>query len=281
MTTTVLTDVGSVVELSLNGGGRVAPAIVDDCSLLYDSPPIGVMLTNAVSPDDGGGGYTGGYCVVGCSDPMVVRLAVSSGEPAAAAKLYLQKSDGTSGGASDQAVIDASYNGPCPLGICLPVGPTGATRLRYLTWEPQPPDGVTVQRSSNLTITSSTVLVDFASAAVKAGRRYEIEAELVFTADVAGSIDVAWSASAATSLEEVAGELFSSSPSVALADLKSGMAAGITRLGKAGLTDGLARMRGLFTATADGTVSIQASQHVSNGAATTVYSVSWFRVTEV
>ena len=71
-------------------------------------------------------------------------------------------------------------------------------------------------------------------------------------------------------------------PTVYLADVQSGMSGGTpTRLGAAGPTNGTARVRGIFTPTTDGTVSIQASQRVSNGAATTVYKESWFRVTEV
>jgi hypothetical protein len=280
MTTTVLTDIGTVVELSLNGGGRVAPAIVDDCGLLYDSPPIGVMLTNAVSPDDGGGGYTGGYCVVGCSDPMVVRLAASSGEPAAAAKLYLQKADGTSGGATDQAVVDASYTGPCPLGTCMPVGPTSTIRLRYMTWEPQPPAGRTCRRASSLSVTSSTVLVDFASAPVKSGRRYEIEAELLFSAGASGGIDVAWVATAGLDFTTVSGDIVADAPAVTLAGAVTGMGPG-ARLGCVGPTVGKARLRGVIGITSDGSLTVQASQHTSNGTATVINADSWFRVTEV
>ncbi len=278
MTVDVLTDVGTVVELSLGGSqDRVDQAVVDDSFL---TPPIGVMLTNAVSPDDGNGGHTGGYCVVGCSDPMVVKIAASSGEPAASAKLYLQKADGTAGGASDQAVVDASYTGPCPLGQCMPVGPTGATRLRYMTWEPQPPNGRTCRRASSLSITSSTVLVDFASAPVKAGRQYEIEAELIFSAGASGGVDVAWAATAGLGFATINGEVVADAPAVALAGAVTGMGPG-ARLGCAGPTIGKARLRGVVGITADGYVSIEASQHVSNGTATVINADSWFRVTEV
>lgn len=277
MTMDILTDVGTVVELFLGGSqDRVDQAVVDDTFL---TPPIGVMLTNAVSPAVGGG-YTGGYCVVGCSDPMVVRLAASSGTPAASAKLYIQKSAGSAGGATDQAEIDATYAGPCPLGQCMPVGPTGATRLRYMTWEPQPPNGATVQRSIALGITSSTVLVDYASAPVKAGRRYKLEAELQFSGGSVGGIDVAWVASAGLGSAAVCGQIFADTPAVALAAVVTGMGPG-TRLGASGHTVGTARVCGILTFTGDGIVSVQASQHVSNGTETDVLTASWFRVTEV
>ena len=278
MTLTILTDVGSVAELSLSGSqDRIDLAVVDDTFL---TPPIGVLLTNAVSPDDGNGGTTGGYCVVGSSDPMVVKLVSTSGQPAAGAKLYLQKSDGTAGGASDAAVLDATYNGPCPLGYCLPVGPTGATRLRYITWEPQPPNGVTAQRSISLSITSSTTLVDYASVPVKAGRRYLLEADLDFGANAAGGIDVAWAIVGGFSNALVQGEIIGTAPTTTLAKASETLGPG-DRLGAVGPTAGLAKLRGLFTCAADGTVAVQASQHASNGAATTVFSNSWFRVTEV
>ena len=273
----VLTDVGTVVELFLGGSqDRVDQAVVDDTFL---TPPIGVMLTNAVSPASGGG-YTGGYCVVGCSDPMVVRLAASSGTPAAGAKLYLQKSAGSAGGATDQAEIDASYTGPCPLGQCLPVGPTGATRLRYMTWEPEPPNGRTCRRASSLSITSSTVLVDFASAPVKAGRQYLIESELLFSAGASGGVDVAWVATAGLDYATVCGEIIADAPSVTLAGAVTGMGPG-ARLGCVGPTVSVARVRGIIGITSDGALSIQASQHTSNGTATVINADSWFRVTEV
>ena len=280
MTMDILTDVGTVVELFLGGSqDRVDQAVVDDAFL---TPPIGVMLTNALSPDDGNGGTTGGYCVVGCSDPMVVRLVSTSGNPAASAKLYLQKSDGAAGGATDQAVVDASYTGPCPLGTCMPAGPTGATRLRYMTWEPQLPNGVAMQRSSDLTITSSTALVDFAGASVKAGRRYLLDAVAYFGAGAAGGVDVALGASAGLYAFEgfVAGQIFAEAPAAALSAVRSSMGVG-TRLGAAGPTSGTVMLRGLVACLADGTISLQASQHVSNGTATTVTADSWFRVTEV
>ena len=277
MTMDVLTDVGTVVELFLGGSqDRVDQAVVDDTFL---TPPIGVMLTNAVSPASGGG-YTGGYCVVGCSDPMVVRLAASSGTPAAGAKLYIQKSAGSAGGATDQAEIDASYTGPCPLGTCLPVGPTGATRLRYMTWEPEPPNGVTAQRSVALTITSSTALVDYGGAPVKAGRRYRLEAELQVSCGSVGGIDVAWAASAGLDSAAICGQIFADAPAVALAAVVTGLGPG-TRLGAVGHTIATARLCGILTFTADGIVSVQASQHVSNGTSTVVLAASWFRVTEV
>ena len=283
MTTTVLTDVGTVVELYLGGTqDRVDQATVDDTFL---TPPIGVMLTNAVSPDDGNGGYTGGYCVVGCSDPMVVRLVSTSGQPAAGAKLYLQKSDGTAGGASDAAVLDSSYNGPCPLGYCLPVGPTGATRLRYMTWEPEPPNGMTVRRGANLVITSSTTPADFATAPVKSGRRYIIEAELFFTCDVAGGVDVGWSVSAASYSDDmVNADVFGTTPVSYLAGDNGLSPAGIgapDRVGGIGLQSGHACIRGVFIATADFTVGVWASQDASSGNPTTIRKESWFRVTEV
>ena len=278
MGSTVLTDAGSVVEVSYMGAqDRVDLAVVDD---VFTWPPIGVMLTNAVSPDDGRGGYTGGSCVVGCSDPMVVRLAASSGEPGTAAKLYLQKADGTTGGATDQA--DEAVGAPCPLGTCMPVGPTGATRLRYMTWEPQIPSDVTTQRSSNLSITSSTVLVDFASVAVKAGKRYAFEANLSFTANVAGGIDVAWQLVGATATDILcSGFILSDAPVAAtLSAVACSMGPG-GPMACVGPTSGVAKLNGILTITADGTLSVQAAQHASNPGATLVYSVSWFRVTEV
>ena len=279
MTLTVLTDVGSVVELSLDGSDRVEPSVVDDSSLIYDSPPIGVMLTNAVSPDNGGGGYTGGYCVVGCSDPMVVKLVSTSGNPAAAAKLYLQKADGTAGGASDQAVVDASYTGPYPLGRCMPVGPTGATRLRYITWKPQPPNGKTCQRAGDLTITSSTVLVDYASAPVKAGRRYRLDACLNYSANAVGGILVAWHVTAAISAFLMMVDIFGTYPTLSYA--AGGALSPDYTLFAVGPTSGHVLLHGIFHADADGTVSAQAAQSRSETAATTVYKNSWFRVTEV
>jgi hypothetical protein len=273
----VLTDVGTVVELSYMGSqDRVDQSTVDD---VFTWPPIGVMLTNAVSPDDGMGGYTGGYCVVGCSDPMVVRLAASSGTPGTAAKLYLQKADGTAGGATDQA--DEAVGAPCPLGYCMPVGPTGATRLRYMTWEPQPPNSITVKRASSLSITSSTVLVDFASVAVKAGRRYAFEANLSFTANVAGGIDVAWQLVGATATDILCtGFILADAPPATLSAVACSMGPGgpMTCVGP---TSGVAKLNGVITVTADGTLSVQAAQHASNPGATLVYYVSWFRVTEV
>ena len=272
----ILTDTGTVVELFLGGSqDRVDQAVVDDTFL---TPPIGVMLTNAVSPASGGG-YTGGYCVVGCSDPMVVRLAASSGTPAASAKLYIQKSSGSAGGATDQAEIDASYTGPCPLGQCMPVGPTGATRLRYMTWEPQPPNGRTCQRSGDLTITSSTALATYASAPVKTGRRYRAEAFLRFSAGAAGGIDAMIVAlGAATFSAEGLGEVVSTWPTNALVNAGSCFNA---RVGAAGPTTGFVRLDVIFSVSADDTIVVQASQHVSDGAATTVHQQSWFRVTEV
>ena len=280
MTLHVLNDVGTVVEDFLGGSGdRVAPAVVDSTFL---TPPVGVMLTNAESTDDGIGGQTGGYCVVGCSDPMVVKISASSGDPAAGAKLYLQKGAGDEGGASDQAEIDSSYTGPCPLGNCLPVGPTGATRLRYMVWEPQPPNGVTAQRSIALTITSNTTLVDFAVAPVKIGRRYLVDAGIQFFAGAAGGIDVAYLPSAGLGGFQgfVAGQIFATTPAVTLAAALTSMGP-IDRLGVAGPTDGFVRLSGLLECLADGTISLQASQHVSNGTPTVVNPSSWFRVTEV
>jgi hypothetical protein len=151
-----------------------------------------------------------------------------------------------------------------------------------MTWEPQPPDGVTTQRSSNLSIISSTVLVDFASVAVKAGRRYMIEAQLVWAADASGGINVNWASTATTdSLEQIAGEMYSLAPSKALVDVLPQVVPMAYDLEAVGPTVGLAHLKGIITFTSDGAVSIQASQHASNGAATTVYKESWFRVTEV
>jgi hypothetical protein len=254
---------------------RVDLAVVDD---VFTWPPIGVMLTNAVSPDDGMGGYTGGYCVVGCSDPMVVRLASSSGTPATAAKLYLQKADGTAGGATDQA--DEAVGAPCPLGYCLSVGPTGATRLRYMTWEPQPPNSVTIQRSSDLAITGSTVLVDFASAAVKAGRRYRLEADLQFTAAADGGIKAGWAATASVSAHCVTGDLFETAPANAYV-MGTQLTPGGYPLFATGPTVGHVLMDGIIHADADGSLSIQAAQNASKIAATTILKESWLRVTEV
>jgi hypothetical protein len=280
----ILISVGTVVASSDDGAGhqnRVVPAAMLTYSL---GPPVGVMLTNGIQTDVGGGEWDGGWVVVGSVDPMVVKLdtATAARDPACPAELFETSVD--PGCASDQfgfSVADTA--GPQRYGQILPSGPQPGDGIpyRYITWQPETITENTQQRAANLVITSSTALVDYAVAYVKAGRRYALEAELVFTADVAGGIDVAWSASGATTLEQIAGELFSETPAVALADLKSGMAPGVTRLQAAGPTGGLARVRGIFTATADGTVSIQASQHVSNGAATTVYSVSWFRVAEV
>ena len=269
-------DVGNIVELFLGGAqDRIAPSVVDNTFL---TPPFGVMLTNAVNPDDGEGGYLGGYCVVGCTDPMVVQLAASSGNPAASAKLYLQKAEGSEGGATDQSVIDATYTGPCPLGQCMPEGPTGATRLRYMTWEPQPPNGRTCQRASDLHITSSTTLVDFASAPVKAGRRYKIEADLVFSAVIAGGIDVSWAVSAAVGRYLLYADIIGFNVTILYAANYINPGA---RVGIAGPQTGVAQLRGVVNATADGYVSVQASQHASNASSTIVLQDSWFRVTEV
>ena len=274
---TLLTDVGKVVEIFLGGAGdRVQPATADDA---FSTPPVGVMLTNAGSPDTGLGGRTGGDGVVGCSEPLVVRLSASSGTPTTAAKLYLQRLSADAGGASDKAERDPNGAGPCPLGYCLAEGPSGATALRYMTWEPQPPDAFTLHRDLDMAIGSSTALVDFVVAPVKAGRRYRLDSLLFFDANAAGGIDATISATDVLNQYSAFGEMFGTFPAALLASASP--LTGGTRVGAAGPTRGFIRLTGMFTPASDCNVSVQASQHASNIAATTVYKESWMMIKEV
>ena len=95
-----------------------------------------------------------------------------------------------------------------------------------MTWEPQPPNGVTAQRSISLSITSSTTLVDYASVPVKAGRRYLLEADLDFGANAAGGIDVAWAIVGGFSNALVQGEIIGTAPTTTLAKASETLGSG-------------------------------------------------------
>jgi hypothetical protein len=275
----ILTDVALVVAITQSGGvfDRV---VQQEVSGTRTAPPYGVLLTNAVSPDIGGGGNAGGYCIVGFTDPMVVQIDPKSDEPGPEAKLYLTDDTFAQiGKALSAAALGANGEGPCPLGYCMPEGPGTGSGMRYMTWQPRPPSGITLRRGSDLAITSSTVLVDFAAAPVKANRRYRLDSILNFSADAGGGIDATVNATDALDAQEGLGEVIATVPATSLANAAA--ISGAQRVGANGPTDGFVRLTSIFTTTADCDVSVQVSQHVSNVAATTIYGTSWLRVTEI
>ena len=268
---------GSILAPRDDGSG---PSDIDIVGLAYVGTPgqrrcVGVALTNTVVPSNTPSPDGWGWVVVGNDGIMIVELDFDVEGPIPAPgpgdELYLSDMPGAAWLQPNGVPIGHVP----PLGIRTPTGPCP------VIWTYHLPKSQATQRASDLIIESSTTLVDFATAYVKANRRYIIESELIFNANAAGGIDVAWAATVGVSLGSISGELFAMTPAVALADVQSGMGVGTTRLGAAGPTNGTARVKGIFTAAADGAVSIQASQHTSNPAATTVYKTSWFRVTEV
>jgi hypothetical protein len=229
----------------------------------------GVALTNF---DDA----SPGWLVMGNDKLMMVQreAALFGTAPVQGAPVYLSGSEMTTFAWAPPS--GAAY----PLGRIAPMGPVSTTGPCAVLWDYKTPRSQAIQRASDLVITSSTTLVEFASLDVTGGLPYLIEAELIFNANASGGVDFAWAASGGVGLGEISGELFAQTPAVSLVDVQTAMSVGSGRLGASGPTNGIARIRGIFTPATDGSVSIQASQHASNASATRVYSTSWLRVTE-
>jgi hypothetical protein len=123
-----MSDILSAVGLTVYNApqlGRVYEATPD-----VDKPPIGVTLTNAVSPDIGGGNNSGGYVVVSIANEMVV-VKKRSGTPAPVAgqRLYLsERQDGTPGCFT---VIPAWRAFLGMMGVAATIGPQAVP----LTWD--------------------------------------------------------------------------------------------------------------------------------------------------
>lgn len=272
----ILIPVGTIVSTyNTMQPDRVIPADLGD--YLFDNPPIGVMLTNAVNTELGGGAYSGGYCIVSTGGNVVMLKDDTSPAAAAGDKLYVGPTPGAFTTTPPERTD--SYDGPILVGRAHALGPGAipASIYCYAAWIQ--PDGRHVFHAAAADGTSiSGSTVNFLVLPVRSGGFYVFEVNMSFNCG-AGGVSVLFTPPGGTASVLFDVEMVDQTP--AFLYESNGNSSFALPFGAAGaFTRGVFRARGHFQSLATGNFVVTVSQSVSNPNATVYLAHSYLRLHE-
>lgn len=180
------TPVGTIVSADALQTARVIETTLGDGIALNAeiSDPIGVLLTNAISVEDGRGGYLGGYAVVSTGGNVVVRREAQSAVPDQNVDLFVSDTEpGTF--VTTPPYRDVTSVGPVYIGRCIIQNPSGDPLQCYIEWEPQHAEVQLAQLRADFTITNTVTPqpVPNLTCYLRANRVYAIDAYIPFVAE--------------------------------------------------------------------------------------------------
>jgi hypothetical protein len=270
--------VGTIVQtLTPDQKEHVKPIELGDYA--DTNPPIGVLLSNAISVDEGGGAFTGGYCIVSTGGNVVIRRDATSPIAAPGDKLYPGPTPGEF--TTTPPARTGTNKGPILIGRAHTLGPSDvpASRYCYAAW--LQPDGRHVFIAATTAATCNTGdVVNFLSLPVEAGGYYLFELNTSFSCGD-GGFQIQFVPSAAVSQVQFDLEAVSNVvgvPGLILLDVDTTFL--MPHGAATGFTGGVARARGHFKADAAGTFTVAVSQRAANITPTVYDAYSYLRLHE-
>ena len=272
----ILVPVGTIVSTyNTTQPDRVIPSDLVD--YLFDNPPIGVMLTNAVNVDVGGGAYTGGYCIVSTGGNVVMFKDATSPAAAAGDKLYVGPTPGAF--TTTPPARTTTNDGPILVGRAHALGPGAlpASDYCYAAWIQSDGRHIFLAAEANGVSTNGST-VNFLMLPVRAGGYYLFEVNMSFACGD-GGVDVLFTPPGSVANILFDAEIVDSTPSFIYES--NGNTSFALHVGASGaFVDGVFRLRGHFKSDATGNFVVVVSQHASSANATTYMANSYLRLHE-